>query len=162
LSEGSIHRLPLDGFNLSAYGSESIALATFEENSKYQTSIYQRKDMTSTTLNRAVLPNKCLQVADLNLICGVDVNSRLEESQLTLWQQGRLQFTDDIHLINSLDGASTELANTKAITGRVVDVTKMEQGAKYDYVYFINKIDQTLWIYEYESTTVSDTETAVE
>ena len=161
-SEGNMRRLPLDGFNLSAYGSEDIALATFVENSKFQTSIYQRKDNISTTLNQPLLPHKCLQTSDLALICGIDINTRLEESHFTIWQQGRLQFSDDINLIDQTNGASTELANTKAITGRVVDITKMEQGMKYGFVYFINKNDQTLWIYEYESTTVSDTETEVE
>ncbi len=149
-NDGAIRRLPLDGFNLTAYGSQHSALATYEENSKYQTSFYNKSSDENILLKRAVLPPKCVQTFDTYLVCGVDQNFKLDQSYLTRWQKGLIQFTDDVYRIDPKTGESQEIANTKAITGRVVDITKIEQGMKYNYVYFINKNDQTLWIYEYE------------
>ena len=150
--DGTIRRLPLDGFNFSAYASHNLSLGTFEKSSKYQSALFSKDTDATVSLVKPLVPQKCLLTRDSSIICGIDVSENIDGVTFQNWLQGAARFADDIYSINIEDGERVELANTLSITGRTIDVMQMEQGTKHPFVYFINKNDQTLWIYEHEPT----------
>ncbi len=149
-SNNQTKRLPLDGFNFSTYGSVATVMASYVDKSKYQTSLFNKETREVSSFSEVVIPSKCIETFDYQIICGHDSSSNMTAGHLTEWHKGLRQFSDNVHRLDFSNNSLSEIANAKAITGRVVDITKWEQGLKYDYLYFINKNDQTLWIYEYE------------
>lgn len=148
-SNNVLHRLPIDGFGLSAYGDQDLAVASYKEDSKYQTTAYNRDTKESSVLSRTMLTDKCTSVGNVKLVCGIDTDTTLDSLMLTRWYQGLIQNSDTLFEVSIEDNIFTPIINMEEATGRIVDMMYAQQGTKTGFVYFQNKIDRSLWVYEY-------------
>ncbi len=64
------------------------------------------------------------------------------------WYKGIVSFSDGLWKINITSGEGALLSDFEVESGREVDVSKIGVSANGDYIYFINKNDGTLWMYD--------------
>lgn len=92
-----------------------------------------------------MLPEKCTGYDNQLIWCGAPLNTPSAE-YLEDWYKGKISSDDSIWTIDTYMGSTTELASPKTLTGRQIDFTKPEIDPTREYLFFINKIDQTLWL----------------
>lgn len=150
-SNDKLRRLPVDGFGLSAYGSSDTVIASYKENSKYQTIAYNTLTGDSRVLGKTMFPDKCTAVGEFRFVCGIDTKATFDSPILTRWYQGLINNKDTIFEVSIADNTFKTLIDTELATSRIVDLMQVQQGTKTGFVYFQNKLDRTLWVYEYEN-----------
>jgi hypothetical protein len=64
------------------------------------------------------------------------------------WYRGTRSFNDRIWQLNLTTGSASQLVSPEKETGRQIDITNMNTGLDGKMLYFTNKNDNTLWLYE--------------
>ncbi|MBI3633542.1 MAG: hypothetical protein HY226_04590 [Candidatus Vogelbacteria bacterium] len=94
------------------------------------------------------LPEKCVWggIDDNLLYCAVPVSPNNNDYPDS-WYQGTESFNDEIWVINLLTGQTNIIADQNSL-GRntTVDATNLQLSPKENYLSFINKKDQSLWL----------------
>jgi hypothetical protein len=153
-TKGTMARLPASGYGLSALNGRSYITYTATRNYVPATSIYNKSTGERIASSLTLLPEKC--GADISrtqwLWCGA-VKEEQEFEFPDNWYRGEVSFSDSIWLINLEDGGAELVVNpmTEPNVRRGIDVTNMTAGESGYALYFINKNDNTLWMYELES-----------
>ncbi len=146
---GSLTRLPVDGFGFTAKANENLIVYTALVNQIPTTYLYNRDTKQEQALNSYTLPEKCLlPETGLTIICAQEAVVAPYESPDT-WYQGAISFKDTLYAIYAEDFAAELLADTFTETKREIDAIKLEVGESGGALYFINKNDNTLWMYEF-------------
>jgi len=148
VSGSALTRLPIQGLGLTARESGDITLYNIIEGQRLKSYFFNNSIGVSQPLDSAVLVEKCLGVEDEGIfICAQDsskTNLRDQED----WYTGEITFSDSVWLLdgNSLTGEL--LFDALEESGRQLDVINLDLNDTGEVLYFINKLDNTLWMYE--------------
>ena len=150
VTNGKMSRLPAEGFGFSALATkDKIAYTIFDGNSLKNYTL-NRAENISKSLSVRILPEKCLISNNTsNLVCAFEETNNLPIEFPDAWYQGDIKFKDSLWLISGDDNDLKFLVNTFKETSREIDVTDLKSGSSDRAVYFINKNDNTLWMYEF-------------
>ena len=107
--------------------------------------VYDIKNKTTLALGPRTLSEKCVWTADsAKIYCAVPADATPLKLPDT-WYQGRFFFSDRIWLIDPNEGNSSVVADLRRETGKNIDVTNLSIEKRGNNLFFINKIDQSLW-----------------
>lgn len=149
IKAGKISRLPVSGYGLSALANDDIIAYSRSENGQTNNYLFDRKTKTTQPLTTTILPEKCLiAVSGYKLICAWQSGSEKPLEFPDKWYQGVIQFKDSIWNIYGEDAAIKLISDVSKESGREIDITNLTIGADDRIIYFINKNDNTLWMYE--------------
>lgn len=144
---GSLLRLPFDGFGFSALVKDNLILSSVTDGEVYQSQLYDTSTNFFGAVGIAFIPDKCTNTnhTQVPIICGVPTQS-LDRHTITDWYKGAVQFNDDIWGIShTTTGAKgIFMANLNLESGRPLDVIEPNI-YETNNLYFINKTDRTLW-----------------
>lgn len=153
VSGGVLQRLPIAGYALNALTHNDSILYSAIKNNLLLSSLYNISTKESLYLPFIFIAEKCTFISGgNNIFCGV--HQSLDKHSLFTWYQGALTTSDELWLVNTIDGAVTFLADPVELSGRSVDVTKASGSSDSARLYFINKTDQTLWLFDRSLSTV--------
>lgn len=149
IKNSSIYRIPVDGSGLTAEAGRDYVIYSKLVDIEQKSFIYNLA--TNETVSSPIIttPEKCtFSVNAASIIyCGYEIT----EYSYTFpdeWYKGVRTFNDSIWKINLNSQSATQLINPLGATGRQIDITDMTAGAEDSVLYFINKNDSTLWVYE--------------
>ena len=146
---GKISRLSIDGFGLTALANEDMAIYSTGKYTVQKNYIYNLNLNKETEVPYTFLPEKCIiATVGTKIICAWE-NKDLPLEFPDAWYKGSLGFRDSIWVISGNDLNNQFLVDTFKESGREVDVTNLSIGNSEKALYFINKNDNTLWMYEF-------------
>ena len=121
-------------------------LFTQNESNKLRLSVLNIKKSEVTDLPIWTLSEKCVwSELDENIIyCGVP-NTVAQASDLDLWYQGIVSFSDSVWMIDIETQTADIISNPSDMTGVSIDIIKPILSADENYLIFTNKKDSTLW-----------------
>ena len=150
VSNNNITRLPIDGYGLSATGNDDFVLFSKQVENNYQTYIYDTKTNNQALSPLSIIPEKCTFPAGEYSELGICAATIMEfDNQIPdTWYQGKITYADRLWEVNSSFRSATQLVDTKGVSGRELDITNLTLNSNGSTIYFTNKLDQTLWLYE--------------
>ena len=149
VTKGKISRLPISGYGLTAMTNDYMVAYSVNENGLSKNYIYNRKTKTTKPLNTTILPEKCIiAVSTEKLICAWEAGVNLPIEFPDKWHQGVTQYKDSIWDIYGDIPSINLITDTLEESGRNIDIINLKAGAGNRNLYFINKNDNTLWMYE--------------
>ncbi|MCF7816068.1 MAG: hypothetical protein K9M10_02450 [Candidatus Pacebacteria bacterium] len=93
-----------------------------------------------------ILPEKCV-AGKLFLYCASPYNLEIPNSNPDSWYKGVISYSDILWGIDTTAGESAVISNFELESGREIDVSKIGISSDETSLYFINKNDNTLWMY---------------
>jgi hypothetical protein len=94
-----------------------------------------------------LIPEKC--VADQTLFyCAIPTNKPDPQTFPDEWYKGVVSYSDTLWLIDTKDGSASTITDFLAESGREVDVSKIGIDDAGKRIYFVNKNDNTLWMFD--------------
>jgi hypothetical protein len=122
------------------------------------TALFDKKTFSTKTLHGGVsptqfayplLPEKCAfyDAMSESMWCGASPESA-DADFLEDWYQGSLNADDDLWLINISTGEMSLLSDMQTESGRQIDIASIKSAPAGLSVFFTNKIDSTLWMYD--------------
>ncbi len=148
-TNGKMSRLPAAGFGLMAINAPDYIIYTKTSDSAPGSYSFNKKTRAVSALPFTIIPEKCTLDRNVatTLWCAQETTTLPYEFP-DAWYQGTLQFKDSLWKIE-LEYSSAELvSDTFAETSRHLDIDRMHSGPSGTALYFTNKIDNTLWMYE--------------
>lgn len=100
-----------------------------------------------TPLPVAIIPEKCVG-DETFLYCAVPRDFGNMETFPDNWYKGVTSYSDTLWEIDTADGVATVLSNFELESGRQIDVSKIGISEDNTRLYFINKNDNTLWMFD--------------
>ncbi len=150
VTNGKMSRLPADGFGFSGLATKDKIVYSISEGNSLKNYTYNRNNNARESLPVRILPEKCIiSNSTSNLVCAFEETNDLPFEFPDAWYQGKLNFKDSLWLISGTDNDLKFLVNTFKETNREVDITDLKSGSSDRAIYFINKNDNTLWMYEF-------------
>ncbi len=141
---GGLQRLPIGGNGLSITHTNTGYLYSVIVNNEI-TSISLINRTSRVPLRLPLIPEKCVSARQSGAIfCGAQIDTTT--NNLDNWRKGSYQYNDSLWVVTQ-DSAS-QLVNPLDSVGRQIDIDNIEISPNGRMVYFINKIDKSLWIYE--------------
>lgn len=149
-SKGSMSRVPVDGYGLIAFNTPSHIAYTEIQEFVPMSYIYSKESDTKAESPIKIIPEKC--TASLKntytIWCGVEARSYPPEFPDD-WYRGKMSFKDTIWQVDLLTAQANPIVDTLVESaGRELDIINMAIGESERALYFINKNDNTLWMYE--------------
>jgi len=147
---GKMSRLPLQGYGFSATANEDMVLYNKVTGQNTVSHLYNLASGESRPLDAVVVPEKCyLPHQGLEFVCGFEATDIPREFP-DEWYKGNISFKDSIWLLNAKTMTGESLINTLTESGREVDMIDLQYYPEHtsNSLYFINKNDNTLWLYE--------------
>lgn len=147
---GVLSRLPQSGFGLTTFVTPRYIVSTSQINYKPKTEIYTTASGKRYSSPLILLPEKCVPSFKNPAIfwCAEEENLKLPMDFPDSWYQGAISFSDSLWEINPEDYSSNMLVDMTEKSGRSIDAISMSVGESETALYFINKNDNTLWMYE--------------
>ncbi len=148
-TKGKMERLPAQGFGLTAFNSPNHIVYTRTLDNEAATFVYDKKTRERDGTALILLPEKCavsLNEAD-TAWCAYGI-TKLPRAFPDDWYKGVFSFRDSIWKINLNTLEAEESVDTFAESGRPIDIDDMIAGDSGTALYFTNKYDNTLWLYE--------------
>jgi hypothetical protein len=143
-------RLPIAGFGLTMFANSDFIIYNKTEKFKPMTKIYSIKNSEVSEIAPFIaLPEKCAESKRTTAYvwCGFESGKTVLEFP-DHWYRGIASYQDSIWRINT-DGSSSELlVDTFREQNRAIDIIHMTMGDSETALYFTNKNDNTLWMYE--------------
>ncbi len=148
-TNGTMERLPAAGYGLSAQNSPKYITYTRTSNYVPATTIYNKATGSREESQIILLPEKCgVDIKDSRFLwCGYEAVERAFEFPDN-WYRGEISFSDSLWRIDLGLNSAEFIVDPKELTGREIDVVMMTTGKSGTALYFINKNDNTLWMYE--------------
>ncbi|MFT7507145.1 MAG: hypothetical protein ACI92I_000284 [Acidimicrobiales bacterium] len=138
----------------SAQGLSALFTNTYILTSFIQGDTYSSAVVTTATQERLELPilalkEKCVpDTTDEFLIwCAASLNNQPATFGED-WYKGTVISEDSIWLIDPLAQTADVYANLGSLSGRTIDVKEIDMNTKGTLLSFVNKADQTLWLYD--------------
>ncbi|RLC08255.1 MAG: hypothetical protein DRI24_23625 [Deltaproteobacteria bacterium] len=131
------------GFGLMAFGTKNGPVVTKSNGANL---FSKPVEEDSSVLFGVLMPEKCSSVASAT-ICAIpeEIN---ENTFPDTWYKGTESYTDTLWDIDINNGSSGFLLNLLNESGRKIDVIKIGTNEGGDKTYFINKNDNTLWLFD--------------
>jgi len=149
VSGDSIIRMPISGTGLTAKASADYIGFSQLVNLNQQSFVYNTKTGVVSSAPIMLTPEKCVFTHRNNatLYCGYEIT----DYPYTFpddWYKGTKVFSDRIWSINFNTQSATQIISPPVSVGRELDITDMSIGLDDKMLYFTNKNDRTLWLYE--------------
>jgi hypothetical protein len=149
-TDGVAARERASGYGLSAVGSSAGYIYSAVQGGEYNT--YATNKLTSQTnaTPLTIIPEKCIfaQIDATVAVCGITL-AEFSYQMPDPWYKGEVRMNDSLWEY-SIEGQSASLlVSPENATGRQLDIVRPQFGSNGANLYFQNKVDQTLWIYEY-------------
>jgi len=150
---GVVTRHNATGYGLSAVGSSAAVIYSAVDGERYTTYSLATDQLISNNTPVTLIPEKCLftRTSDTTAICG----ATLDEPPYLMpdpWYQGRVVLNDSLWEYNTNSQSARLLVFPESATGRQIDLINPQLGPDDQHFYFQNKVDQTLWMYQYKNT----------
>lgn len=147
VSGGVLNRLPISGYALNAIADANSILYSATNKGSYTSGVYNITNRKTVPVSFGVISEKCVFVPKReDYFCGIDASTNSDA--LFKWYKGATMSTDDLWLIDAASGETTLLVSPQEAAGRAVDVIKPVVSPDGDRYYFINKLDNTLWVFD--------------
>ncbi len=103
----------------------------------------------ATPLATSLLTEKCVaHPIELNLVFCASPEAPITGNQPDNWYMGKQSFSDNLYVIDIQTGSINTLSNLLVTSGREIDVHSIGISADGHYLYFTNKNDGTLWVFD--------------
>jgi hypothetical protein len=144
---GSTLELIETGRGLTAFAYENGFVVAREKNELFNATAYESSG--STILPYRALPEKCTgdNGATSSVFCAEPLIVP-EGEYPDDWYKGVVSFSDTIWHSDVALGSDEFLVDLLAESGRSIDVVAIGNSLDGNYLYFINKNDDTLWMYD--------------
>lgn len=147
--QGELERLPIEGEGLTALGDNNGVVYSTRTNNQYSSYYLNTTTKEVTSFPLVALPEKCAAGATSNQIIYCATSFGTPTDQLPdSWYQGILSVSDHIWEIVTISGSSQLLVAPNIEVGRALDIQHLVLDSTYSVLYFTNKNDNTLWLYE--------------
>jgi hypothetical protein len=143
---GVLGRAPASGYGLSATGNDAYALFTVRSGEGYLTRTYETKTGGTTDLGFSFLPEKCALIND-GALCGLS-SATYDNDSPDNWYSGEVSYSDTLWYLDLETKESFFVLDMEATSGRPLDVINPQIAKDTSAAFFINKTDQSLWVYE--------------
>lgn len=120
-------------------------ITMIDVNTIYSSSISENG--TESILPVTTLPEKCIG-GEAFLYCTVPQDFGNTETFPDNWYKGRTSYSDVLWEIDIDNSVATVLSNFELESGRQIDVSKIGISEDNTRLYFINKNDNTLWMFD--------------
>ncbi len=142
-----IKRLPFAYYGLTMIGQGDSLLVGNMVDNKHQTIHYQKSTQLTNRLPINTLPEKCVFAKnnDQSLYCAANYTSDMAFGND--WYSGTTVADDKIWRLK-LGGPATLLFDPEDEAGETLDIIKPHVSTDNKVLYFINKNDNTLWVYD--------------
>ncbi|MCA9363315.1 hypothetical protein KC851_03265 [Candidatus Kaiserbacteria bacterium] len=148
VANGKFSRLPVAGYGLTAYGTADYVIISRQLTGRYQSAIFNRTLDQTKPLEMALLPEKCvLENTKSSFVCA-DSTTALKTDMPDLWYEGGVSYVDNFWRIDTASSSASLLLDTKKESGRELDIINLVTGQNSGDIYFQNKNDQALWLYQ--------------
>ncbi|MES2749140.1 MAG: hypothetical protein V4606_01980 [Patescibacteria group bacterium] len=146
---GTVNRLPIEGRGLTSFANSDYVIFSKQTGNGPASQAYSVDKKTSSTLASTIDPNKCaFSKTELNIFyCGSTQETYGSEFPDD-WYKGIRSYSDQLWRIDASKGSASQLINPESVVGRAIDVTTMQTSSDGGVLYFTNKTDNTLWMYE--------------
>ena len=149
-TDGVAARERASGYGLSAVGSSAGYIYSEVQDGEYNTHATNKLTSQTNATPLTIIPEKCVfaQIDATVAVCGITL-AEFSYQMPDPWYKGEVRMNDDLWEY-SIEGQSASLlVSPENATGRQLDIVRPQFGSNGANLYFQNKIDQTLWIYEY-------------
>jgi hypothetical protein len=150
---GIANRINATGFGLAAVGSSVATIYSEIVDGQYRTYTINNDSLIPSQTPLVFMPEKCAftNSSDTTAICGADFT---DPSNLMpdSWYRGTDIADDAIWEYNTVRQSARLLADPETATGRQIDLINPRFSTNDFNLFFQNKSDQTLWIYQYVVT----------
>lgn len=146
IKSGTMSRLPISGYGLSANANAPYAVFSKRVGDLYESSIYETSSGRENPLSFAFLPDKCV-LEGTHMLCGLSKQGYTTASPDT-WYSGEVTYSDELWYTDLEFNTSEFVLDLETESGRQLDVINPRIQSDAAAAYFINKADQSLWIYE--------------
>ena len=149
-TSGVATRLPASGFGLSAVGSIDGYIFSRVVGEQYSTFGHNKLEDETNIAPLSIIPDKCtfIKTNPTFAICGITI-SEFPYKMPDTWYKGEVKMNDNLWEYNIEEKTARQLISPVNITGRQIDIIEPQFGINDANLYFQNKLDQTLWMYEY-------------
>ncbi len=144
---GAFRRLPISGFGLLANGNSDQIVYSMLESDEYVSQMLDVGTTLTQTLSFTFIPEKCT-FGDEWMYCGVNYNPS-DYGFPDNWYRGETSFADDIWKFSPQTLELNLVVNTLGESGRELDMLNLVAGTNDTFLYFVNKNDYSLWVYEF-------------
>lgn len=142
-----LSRTQVSGYGLSALVNDSYAMYTETKDDEYKLYVENKTNGGVAESFTFFFPEKCT-ISSLNIaLCGQDNSNQVSEFPDN-WYRGEVGFVDELWSINLETLEAKFLLDTLEVSGREVDVINPTLSKDEFSLYFKNKIDHTLWVYD--------------
>jgi hypothetical protein len=143
-----LERLPVDGFGMTAIAHSNTILFSKVHEESYDSFVLVEDGRIITLPIPGVLPDKCHLTESGTGYCASSQNAPTTNELPDIWYQGAYQTTDWLWQIDLTTGSTLAIADLFTLSGREIDIINLTNNSEADVLYFINKNDLTLWMYE--------------
>jgi hypothetical protein len=144
----SLNRLPASGFGFSAFANKDMIVYSARNNSLPVGYIYNRKTEASGIMLAPVYPDKCTYSAEGYTFYCAHEATKPPFDYPDAWYKGTKSYKDSLYQLEGDTMSGELLVDTFAETNRELDIINLSLGADDFALYFINKNDNSLWMYE--------------
>jgi hypothetical protein len=146
--DGQLERLPIDGYGLSAVGNDGYIVYSRLVDSEYKTFTYEKGTGLTTEASLVQIPEKCTVSIDSDSILCANTLTDYDRNMPDTWYMGEVGFTDGIWEVYPNTQSATLLIESFSETGRELDMMGLNLSPDEANLYFLNKNDRTLWLFE--------------
>lgn len=147
---GLLQRLPASGFGLVPLYNDVFLLYMKQSDKELTTHLFNKVTGVTTGLPLSLFPPKCaFNSLNTRLYCA-DANQTSDVDFPDNWLRGEKTYTDSLWVLNVETNEASLLSITLEESGRELDIIEPKAAEDERGLYFINKNDQTLWVYDLE------------
>ena len=139
-----MQRLPISGYGLGALSTNNTILYSVYKDGVYKSFLYNITSKSSLQTPVAVIPEKCLFLTE-KIFCGTSPSQDLDPES---WYKGTKIISDILQLsdVSSADNQVVSVPQNEV--GRDIDIINLTSSNDNVRLYFNNKIDGSLWIFD--------------
>jgi len=149
--DGKLLRLPIVGQGLTALYTGNFVLYSLLEGTNYNSRIFDNASKESTESPITIIPEKCTvsKTSPDFVFCGFTFTTYGYEMP-DEWYKGIRTFSDSLWGLDLSTQIAIQFVTPQDIVGRELDITNLQESNDGRMLYFTNKTDKTLWVYEIE------------
>jgi len=150
IEKGKLKRLPVGGYGFSALVGEEDILFSVSEAQKSNSYAYNFSSKVTKPISLTLLPEKCSALVGVSLFtCPYDESITNTLNLPDSWYTGELILKDSIWRINPDLPPGGRFIDPFLEIGRELDIVGLSESLDFTSIYFSNKNDNTLWMYEF-------------
>lgn len=93
------------------------------------------------------IPEKCTS-GESFVYCAIPKNTLDTQTFPDDWYMGTISFDDVLRKVDIVNGSATLLVDFKSVSERAIDIAHIGADVDGQHIYFINKNDNTLWMFD--------------